>query len=80
MSWRVDVDAIKIVMRGSIFSMLISPGTPFWRWATYLISIKYHIIQNADGRVAVTIAKLSKEEMYIEKDVKENHAANEDTW
>ena len=38
------------------------------------------IVSDAHGRVAVTSAKLSKEEMYIEKDVKDNHAANEDTW
>ena len=38
------------------------------------------IVSDSHGRVAVTIAKLSKEEMYTEKDVKENHAANEDTW
>ena len=38
------------------------------------------IVSEAHGRVAVTSAKLNKEEMYIEKDVKENHVANEDTW
>ena len=43
-------------------------------------NVSEKIVSNAHGRVAVTIAKLSKEEMYIEKDVKENHAANEDTW
>ena len=38
------------------------------------------MVSDSHGRVAVTGAKLDKEDMYIMQVVKDNNVGNEDTW